>query len=160
MRVCVGWDLAKCIESMTANAEVATILRSISASSDTVESEGQEMKQCWIQYIEKNLKIPLLSLRWLNNAVGMHLIQVSFLLIGQQCLGHFFRSRPLLPIGWRIVQILRQRRRKTTNIAPTTLSRPYKIFFCQKIIESSTEINKCKRVWITWRLVFSVLTLF
>jgi hypothetical protein len=28
----------------------------------------------------------------------------------------------LLPIGWRIVQILRQRRRKTTNTAPTTLS--------------------------------------
>jgi hypothetical protein len=34
----------------------------------------------------------------------------------------FFRYRPLLPIGWRIVQILRQRRRKTTNSAPTTLS--------------------------------------
>jgi hypothetical protein len=27
----------------------------------------------------------------------------------------------LLPIGWRIVQILRQRRRKSTNTAPTTL---------------------------------------
>ncbi len=36
--------------------------------------------------------------------------------------GHFFRYRPLLPIGWRIVQILRQRRRKTTNTAPTTLT--------------------------------------
>jgi hypothetical protein len=38
--------------------------------------------------------------------------------IGEQSLIHFF----LLPIGWRIVQILRQRRRKTTNTAPTTLS--------------------------------------
>jgi hypothetical protein len=28
----------------------------------------------------------------------------------------------LLPIGWSIVQILRQRRRKTTKTAPTTLS--------------------------------------
>ncbi len=52
------------------------------------------------------------SLRWLNNVSGMNLIQVSLLLIGQQGLGHFFRCRPLLPIGWRIVQILRQRLRK------------------------------------------------
>jgi hypothetical protein len=28
--------------------------------------------------------------------------------IGQQGMGHFFRYRPLFPIGWRIVQILRQ----------------------------------------------------
>jgi hypothetical protein len=28
----------------------------------------------------------------------------------------------LLPIGWRIVQILRQRQRKTTNKVPTTFS--------------------------------------
>jgi hypothetical protein len=47
--------------------------------------------------------------------------QVSLLLIGQQDLIDFFRYRPLLPIGWRIVQISRQRRRKTTNTAPTTL---------------------------------------
>jgi hypothetical protein len=51
-----------------------------------------------------------------------HHAQVSLLLIGQQGLGDFFRSRPLLLIGWRIVQILRQIRRKTTNTAPTTLS--------------------------------------
>jgi hypothetical protein len=31
---------------LTANAEVATVLGSISASSDTVESEGWQMKQC------------------------------------------------------------------------------------------------------------------
>ncbi len=62
------------------------------------------------------------SLRWLNNVVGVYLVQVSWLLIGQQGLLDFFRYRPLLPIGWRNVEILRQRRRKTTNTAPTTLS--------------------------------------
>jgi hypothetical protein len=51
-----------------------------------------------------------------------HLVQVPLRLIGQLGLGHFFRYRPLLPIDWWIVQILRQRRRKTTNTAPTTLS--------------------------------------
>jgi hypothetical protein len=49
------------------------------------------------------------------------LIQVSLLLTEQQGLLDFFRYRPMLPIGWRIVQILRQHRSKTTNTAPTTL---------------------------------------
>ncbi len=49
-------DLAKWLERLTANAEVATVLGSIPASSGTVESERRQMKQCWIQYIEK--KIP------------------------------------------------------------------------------------------------------
>jgi hypothetical protein len=44
-------------------------------------------------------------LRWLNNVTGVHLVQVSLLLIGQQGLGHLFKYRPLLPNGWRIVQI-------------------------------------------------------
>ncbi len=60
------------------------------------------------------------SLCWLVS--GVYLVQVSVLLIGQQGLGHFFRYRPLLPIGWRTVQIVRQRRRKITNAASTTLS--------------------------------------
>ncbi len=47
------WDLAEWLERLTAYAEVATVLVSIPASSDTVESEGWQMKQCWIQYIEK-----------------------------------------------------------------------------------------------------------
>ncbi len=59
------------------------------------------------------------SLRLINNVVGVYLVQVSLLLIGQPGLGHFFRNRPLLPIGWRIVH---QRQRKTTNTAPTTLT--------------------------------------
>ncbi len=61
------------------------------------------------------------SLRLLNNVSGVNLNQVSLLLIGQQGLDNCFRYRPLLLIGWRIVQILHQLRRKMTNTAPTTL---------------------------------------
>ncbi len=63
------------------------------------------------------------SLRWLNNVTDVYLVQVSLLFTGQKGLGHFIRHRPWLPIGWRIVQILRQRRRKMTNTGttPTTL---------------------------------------
>ncbi len=40
-----------------ANAVVATALGSIPASSDTVESKGRQMTQCWISYIKsKNPK--------------------------------------------------------------------------------------------------------
>jgi hypothetical protein len=59
--------------------------------------------------------------RWLNNVSGVCLVHVSLLFIGQQGLGHFFRYRPLHPIGWRTVQIVRQCRKKITNTAPTTL---------------------------------------
>ncbi len=55
-RVC-GWDLAEWFERLAVNANVATVLGSIPASSDKVESEG--MKQCWITYI--NTKIPIKS---------------------------------------------------------------------------------------------------
>jgi hypothetical protein len=41
-----GRDLAEWLERLTANAVVATVLGSIPASSDTVESEGRQMKQC------------------------------------------------------------------------------------------------------------------
>jgi hypothetical protein len=36
-----GRDLVKWLERLTANAEVATVLGSIQASSDTIESEGR-----------------------------------------------------------------------------------------------------------------------
>jgi hypothetical protein len=36
---------AEWLERLTANAEIATVLRSIPAFADTVESEGQQMKQ-------------------------------------------------------------------------------------------------------------------
>ncbi len=39
-----GWDLAERLERLAVNAKVATVL----ASSDTVESEERQMKQCWI----------------------------------------------------------------------------------------------------------------
>ncbi len=52
-----GWDLAERLERLTANAKVATVLGSIPASSGTVESEGRQMKQCWIKYL-KILKNP------------------------------------------------------------------------------------------------------
>ncbi len=51
-----GWDLAEKLERLTANAKVATVLGSIAASSDTVESEGRQMKQCWIKYITNESK--------------------------------------------------------------------------------------------------------
>ncbi len=40
-----GWDLAECWWGL---AKVATVLGSITASSDAVESEGRQMKQCWM----------------------------------------------------------------------------------------------------------------
>jgi hypothetical protein len=40
-----GRDLAEWLERLTANAEVSTVLGSIPASSDTVESQGRQMKQ-------------------------------------------------------------------------------------------------------------------
>jgi len=41
---------------LTANAPVATVLGSIPASVGTVESEGRQMKQCWILYEQKKKK--------------------------------------------------------------------------------------------------------
>ncbi len=43
-----GWDLAEWLKRLTANGVVETVLGSIPASSDTVESERWRMKQCWI----------------------------------------------------------------------------------------------------------------
>jgi hypothetical protein len=43
---------------------------------------------------------------------GIYLVQVSLLLIDQQGLRNFFRYQPLLPIGWRTMQIVCQRHRK------------------------------------------------
>jgi hypothetical protein len=53
-----GWDLADWLECLTANAEVGTVLGSISASLGTVESEGGQMNQCWIQFKGKQYKKP------------------------------------------------------------------------------------------------------
>ncbi len=42
-----GWVLAEWLERLTANPVVATVLGWIPASSDTVDSEGWQVKQCW-----------------------------------------------------------------------------------------------------------------
>ncbi len=51
------WDLAEWLERLIANVKV--VLGSIPALFDTMESEGRQMKQCWIKYIKKIQKIPL-----------------------------------------------------------------------------------------------------
>jgi hypothetical protein len=45
-----GWDLDKSLDRLRANVEVQTVLGSMSASSDTVEFEGRQMKQFWIKH--------------------------------------------------------------------------------------------------------------
>ncbi len=45
-----GWDLASWLDRQTANNEDATVLGSIPVFSDTMESEGRQIKQCWIKY--------------------------------------------------------------------------------------------------------------
>ncbi len=53
-----GWDIAELFRVSDCPFEVATVPGSIPASSYTVESEGQQMKQCWIKNIFKNPKNP------------------------------------------------------------------------------------------------------
>jgi hypothetical protein len=54
---CNGWDQAVWLERLAVNAKDEALLVSIPASSDTVEFEGRQMKQCWITYIKwKNPK--------------------------------------------------------------------------------------------------------
>ncbi len=67
-KICIadGWDLAEWLERLAANANFATVLGSSPASSDTVQSEGRQMKQCWITYIKKikSQKSPFLMYCW------------------------------------------------------------------------------------------------
>jgi hypothetical protein len=49
------------------------------------------------------------------------LVIFSLLLIGQQGLDHFISHWPMLPIGWRILQAVRQRQGKLTNETPFPL---------------------------------------
>jgi hypothetical protein len=46
-------SLTRLKECLTANAKVATVLDSIPASSDAVESVGRQMKQCQIKQFQK-----------------------------------------------------------------------------------------------------------
>jgi hypothetical protein len=45
-RVWMRFSPSAWLERLTVNAVVATVLGSIPASSDTVESKGRQMKQC------------------------------------------------------------------------------------------------------------------
>ncbi len=69
VKVSAVCDLAEWLELLTANAIVATVLGSIPASSDTVESEGRQMKQCQKSYIKKIQKNFLLEV---SGAQGLH----------------------------------------------------------------------------------------
>jgi hypothetical protein len=54
------------VDRLTANAEVATVLASIPASSDTVESEMRQMRHCGIQYCTSQ-KIPLFKKHFISD---------------------------------------------------------------------------------------------
>ncbi len=92
-----GWDLADCkwdltewLERPTVNAEDATVLDSISASSNTVESEGRQMKQCWIKYIRRNPKNPPVKyVKSFSALCGSNITQI-FRCFNMQCFWYFF----------------------------------------------------------------------
>jgi len=44
-----GWDLVEWLDRLAVDAKIATVLGSILASTDTVESEGRQMKQNNVQ---------------------------------------------------------------------------------------------------------------
>ncbi len=71
-----GWDIAERLERLTANAVVATALGLIPASSDTVESEGRQMKQCWTSYIRRE-KIQKSLFKSLRLPLGLFLIVIE-----------------------------------------------------------------------------------
>ncbi len=65
------WDLSEWLERLTAIAVIPTILSSIPTSSDTVESEGWQVKHWWISYIKRKnpSKIPLCKKFWRMSAI-------------------------------------------------------------------------------------------
>ncbi len=81
--------------------------RNSPASSDTVESEGRQMKQCWIQYIvKKSQKIPLFKYRlwWSSVAQAAEDLQasgwrgpVSRVAVGDPAAGSRDRAHSQLP---------------------------------------------------------------
>ena len=102
------WLLMTCIASSQPQYGTGPVFKFFRCSNDFTTQ-----KVCFSRSMQ--------SLRWLSfNVSCVYIVRVSLRLIGQQDLGYFVWHRPLLPIGWRIVQILRQRRRKTTNTAPTS----------------------------------------
>ncbi len=78
------------LERLTANAVVATVLSSTPASSDTVVSEGRQMKQCWVSYIkkEKNPKKPpfrfLVDEQFAAFCLFVRTLPIDFALLGRK----------------------------------------------------------------------------
>ncbi len=69
-----GRDLAEWLERLTAKAVVATVLGSIPASSDTVESEGRA-DEAVLKIVHKkikNKKIPIKKKHWDKNKGSAH----------------------------------------------------------------------------------------
>jgi hypothetical protein len=69
-----GWDLAEWIERLAVNAKIATVLGSTPASSETVESEGRRMKQCWITYMKKTTNSPFMYICTVFNLVHSQIL--------------------------------------------------------------------------------------
>jgi len=77
----MGSDLAEWLERLTADAKVATVLGSIPASSDTLESEGRQMKQCWIKYLYKKVEYSVsISKLWAKNNFSIAYVMLTLLL--------------------------------------------------------------------------------
>ncbi len=78
-----GLDLAEWLERLAVNAKVA---KSIPASSDTTESEGPQMKQCWITYIIEEEKEYLNTVRQgVTKRSRLSLLTNSALVYESQC---------------------------------------------------------------------------
>ncbi len=95
MLLCVFGDIRNCTEIQISRKIISkkpTYVYLIPASSDIVESERRQMKQCWIQYIQKNLK-------------KSPCLYVSKLKVKNRC-QHTLRSAHKLtifsPLKWRI----------------------------------------------------------
>jgi hypothetical protein len=75
--------LADWLERLTANAKVETVLSSISASSDTVESEGRQMKNCKYsaKKILKNPPVCIATIR-ICESLSLPFYFVTFSVIG------------------------------------------------------------------------------
>ncbi len=87
-----GWDLVEWLERLTVNAVVATALGSIPASSDTVETEGRQMKQCWISYIKKIQKSPLKKIHANTKVQVVSDLLIKFTILSHEILHYYKRS--------------------------------------------------------------------
>jgi hypothetical protein len=99
------WDLAKWLERLTAkcrsrHSPVATVLGSIPASSDTVESEGRQMKQYWISYI-KNKK----NAKGCKACIGAASRYIVLYVLSSLFLGRHKGSKTLLVLRYDALQV-------------------------------------------------------